>query len=258
MSEWADSTASVSDASQAVTGADSSAAPSEVSDAPVSGVEAPSAPDVAGLQAQLGQMQAQMQAMQQMHSQQMQGLYGAMRANPAQQPPEPPPSPSYKDIPALAGLDEDDPYFDQFRSMADHFGTQSASLESENASLRQQVQDLTLSQSRASVQGQVDGALDKHQVPTEMADDIRATVYAYMASAPQGQNVSADAIVARYMQNLGKFAEVARTKWANEANKPKPFNVTTASAGIQEGSPKTWDEARARSQAMMQAMLANN
>lgn len=257
MSEWADSAADSADVSQVMTGADDSS-PFPDAGADTTAVDTGATPQVAGLQAQLGQMQAQMQAMQQMHSQQMQGIYGAMRTNPAQQPPAPPPSPSYKDIPALAGLDEDDPYFDQFRSMADHFGNQSASIESENASLRQQLQEVTLSQSRSSVQGQVDGALEKHKVPSEMSDDIRATVYAYMSSAPQGQSVSADAIVARYMQNLGKFAEVARTKWANEAKKPKPFNVTTASAGIQEGTPKTWDEARERSQAMMKAMLANN
>ena len=100
-------------------------------------------------------------------------------------------------------------------------------------------------------------ALEKHKVPSELADKVRTVAYAAMSQGgANGQGVpSADTLVGDFMQSLGQYATEARKKWADEAKKPKPISVAANTAGIPDEKPKNWEEAKARSIALMQAML---
>ena len=223
-----------------------------VDDAPAENVvENVQSAETAAMQASMRHMQNQMQAMQNMVSQQMQAMQAMTAAQHQAQAPQ-----SQPQRPMIPGLDEDDPYFEQFNAVAGVQQQQTTQLQEQVKQLQQSLHNLNMSHSRQNVQNQVESALAKHQVPQELADDVKTTVYAYMASSPNNQISSADHLVGQFMQNLGKYSEVARKKWADEAKKPKPLSVVSATAGIPEDKPGTWDEAKSRSLAMMQAMMS--
>lgn len=245
MSEW--TTPEETGAVEAIETVESAPAEESV----VAETMAPSA-EVSGLQASVRHMQTQMQAMQNMVSQQMHAMQSMTAAQQqASQAPQPQPT-----RPMIPGLDEDDPYFEQFSAVAGVQQNQAAQLQEQVKTLQQSLHNLNMSHSRQSVQNQVESALSKHHVPQELADDVKTTVYAYIASSPANQVASADHLVGQFMQNLGKYSEVARKKWAEEAKKPKPLSVVSATAGIPDDKPGTWDEAKSRSLAMMQAMMS--
>ena len=175
------------------------------------------------LEANVRHLTTQMQAMQSMHQaqmQQVQGLYNAMQQRQAH-PLAPPQEVAQTQVnPALMRLDEDDPYFEQFQGIYQDANQQNEVLRNQVNHMQQSIQNLTMQQSRSTVQTSVEGAIEKHQVPAELANDFKTVAYAYMASAQPGQQVNAEHLVGQMMQNLGKYAEVARKKWAEEASKP--------------------------------------
>tara|TARA_R100001086_G_scaffold51514_2_gene22948 strand:- start:7791 stop:8498 length:708 start_codon:yes stop_codon:yes gene_type:complete len=217
---------------------------------------ASNSPDVAAMQAQMEQMQQQVQAMQSMHQQSMQNMMSVMSQQ-RQQPhwdatPTSPPTPNF-----LQGLDEDDPYFQNFKALAQEYGGENQSLKSQVKMLSETLSNIQFQNSKSDIENRVTKALEKHKVPEELADKVRTVAYAAMAQGGNnGQNIpEADALVGDFMQSLGKYAEVARKKWTEEAKKPKPISVAANTAGIPDDKPKDWDEAKARSIALMQAML---
>lgn len=204
--------------------------------------------DMSALTAQITAMQTQMQAMQQSHQGQMQAIYGAMGSG--QQAPAPAPA-----KPVIAGIDEDDPYYDQFSSVMQTQIERNNSLQGQVAELKGHLQNMTLSLNQQNVEQQVNSALERHNVPQSLAEDIKTVAYAYMASAPQGQHVSADSMVAKFMQNLGHWATEARKEWSAEANKPRPVSIAAGMAGVPDQAPQTMAEAKERSLAIMKAMI---
>ena len=243
MSEWEESVARPEGDEQTVTpGAD------VVEAAQMHGADA----QIAGMNASMQQMQTQIQAMQQMQMRQMQ----QMQASAQQQQLPQEPIPASAALPNNFKIDEDDPYFDQFAALANQSQGNVGALQGEVAQLKNQLHNMTMNVSRQNVQTQVDGAMTQHQVPEELANDVRTTVYAYMAATPANQQVSADHLVSQFMQNLGRYQEVARKQWAAEAKKPKPFSTVASQAGIPDEAPKSWDDAKARSLAFMKAITA--
>ena len=233
-------------------------------EAPQENVEIESQSDVlatgdnAALRAQIDGLQNEMRAMQQYNTQFQSNMMGAMQQqNPSHPlaPPQPQPlTPGYD-----VEIDKDDPYYDQFKQVVNaHQSTlkESTELKQRLSQMEQQLNQVNMTQSRQNIQGQVDAALEKHRVPSSLSNDVKTTVYAYMASTPPGQQIQADHIVSQFMQNLGLYAENARKAWAEEAKKPKPLSVVASNAGISEDTPRDFDEAKERSLAMMQAMLS--
>lgn len=206
-----------------------------------------------GLKAQMHMMQNQMQAMQSMYQNQMQMMQANSGAQRQVAPQAPPP---IIVPPSLNKLDEDDPYRQAMVGLAQNSQDDVATLKSQLEQMQKQVYDMNVSMSRQGVQEQVDRAIEKHKVPEMMAHDVRTTAYAYLASAPPGQQVSVDAMVNRFMQSLGQYAESARTTWAEEASKPRPMTAIASSPGVPSEQPKNFDEAKERSLAMMRAMFA--
>ncbi len=215
---------------------------------------------VSGLEANVRHLTNQMQAMQSMHQQQMQAMnsmYSAMQ-QPSAHPLAPPSAAKAPMSPVLSRLEEDDPYFEQFQGIYSEATQKNEQLQNQVQQLQQSIQQLNMAQSRQTVQSSVENAMEKHQVPEELANDFRTVAYAYMASAQPGQSVDADHLVNQMMQNLGKYAEVARKKWVEEASKPKPLSVVSSQAGISDEPPGSWEEAKERSMAMVKAMMAQN
>lgn len=215
------------------------------------------APNVAALQAQLEQMQQQFQAMQSMQQQSMQNMMAMMNQGRSQHPswdatPTSPPTPAF-----LQGMDEDDPYYQQFKALASEYGAEKNGLKQQVTMLSNALQNIQLENSKSHIENSVTKAMEKHKVPEELADKVRTVAYAAMAQGGNnGQGVpSADALVSDFMQSLGQYAQVARKKWADEAKKPKPISTVAETAGIPDEKPKNWEEAKARSIALMQAML---
>ena len=206
--------------------------------------------DAAALRSQMDSMKNEMQAMRQMHQQQLSGIYSSMQqhtAPPVAQEPTP--------MPQIPGIEKDDPYYDQLAHIAQSSSSEAAGLRDQVGALQEQLNNMNMSMSRQNVQSQIESSFDKHAVPQGMAQDIRNVVYAAMATAPAGQMPSADAIVGRFMQGLGAFKEDAIKQHAVEASKPRPLNVVAKTAGIPDEAPKTMEEAKERSLAMMKAMV---
>ena len=244
MSEWPESVSQPAEAEQ------SALAESDVASGnPQQSADA----QIAGMSASMQQMQTQIQAMQQMQLRQMQQMQAAMHAGQQQFQQQQPPTAA---LPQNFKIDEDDPYFEQFSALASQSQGDVGALQNEVSQLKNQLHHMTMNVSRQNVQAQVDGALSQHQVPEELANDVRTTVYAYMAATPANQQVSADHLVGQFMQNLGRYQEVARKQWAAEAKKPKPFSTVATQAGIPDEAPKSWDEAKERSLAFMKAITA--
>lgn len=206
---------------------------------------------------QINAMRGELAAMQQMQAQSMQQMNAAIgaiqsgwQATPA------PPQPVHEPVlpQSIAKLDEDDPYYEQFKQLAQGSSQRESELQKTVGELREQINNMNLSMSRQSVQQQVTQVMKKHQVPEELAEQIRTTAYAYLASAPQGQ-ANLDGVVNSFMQSLGKYQEVARKKWADEARKPKPLSVVASQAGVSNEPPSSWEDAKARSLEMVEAMI---
>lgn len=206
--------------------------------------------DTAAIRSQLDSMKNDMQAMRQMHQQQLSGIYSSMQAHAA-----PAVAPELPPMPAIPGIEKDDPYYDQLAHIAQSSSSDTADLRNQVGALQEQLNNMNMSMSRQSVQTQIDSSFDKHAVPQSMAQDIRNVVYAAMATAPPGQMPAADAIVGRFMQGLGVFREDAIKQHAVEASKPRPLSVVAKTAGIPDEAPKTMEEAKERSLAMMKAMV---
>lgn len=237
MSDWA-------------TGENINTAPEVTEGADAPEVEATTA-ESSALSAQLSALQNQMHAMQQAHQSQLQTIYGAMaNGQQVQQPVENEPV-----VPNIPGLDEDDPYYDQFSSVMKTQVGRNNELQGQVAELQAQLSNMTVSLNQKNVQSQVEAALEKHRVPQSLADDVRTVAYAYMASAPKGQHVSAESMVAQFMQNLGHYATEARKEWSEEAKRPKPISIAANMAGIPDEEPSNMEEAKARSLAIMKAMV---
>ena len=205
--------------------------------------------DAAQMQAQLQAVQNQMAAMQQTHQTQLHSIYSAMAGNqPAQQQ-----APAAPPMPEIPGIDKEDPYYDQFSQIFNSQVTKNSEMQTELQGLRQQLDNMTLSMSRQNVHRQVEEAIEHHRVPESLAQDVRTVAYAHMASSPNG-NMDANGFVRGFMQNLGVYANDARKQWADEAKRPKPLGVAITSAGVSDEPPKTMEEAKARSLAIMKAM----
>lgn len=216
--------------------------------------------EVAGLQAQLQAMQQQVQAMQSMQQQSMQNMMAMMNQQRAQGNPswDGTPASSPTPVPAfLQNMDPDDPYYQQFQQLAKEYGGDKDALKQQVSMLSNALQNIQMQNSRSHVENSVTKALEKHKVPEELADKVRTMAYAAMVEGGNnGQGVpAADALVGDFMQSLGAYAQVARKKWADEAKKPKPISVAANTAGIPDEKPKNWEEAKAQSIALMQAML---
>lgn len=235
MAEWADN---VSEETPVEGGAEETPAPAEAA-----GV------DAAQLQAQLQAVQNQMSAMQQTHQTQLHSIYSAMAGNqPAQQQAQ-----AATPMPEIPGIDKEDPYYDQFSQIFNTQVTKSGEMQTELQGLRQQLDNMTLSMSRQNVHRQVEEAIEHNRVPESLAQDVRTVAYAHMASSPNG-GVDANGFIRSFMQNLGVYATDARKQWAEEAKRPKPLGVAITSAGVSDEPPKTMEEAKARSLAIMKAM----
>lgn len=206
-------------------------------------------PEVAALKAELGGMQTQVSALRQLYMQQQQQMqYAAAPASPQEPPPVELP-------PELQRMDEDDPYASQFKAVLEASQRGNTSMQGQIGQLQQAINQISMNSARQSVQQQVDSAISRFKVPESMAQDVRTTAYAYMASTPQGQQVSADHLVQNFMQNLGRYADQARKQWSDEAKKPKPLSVLSSSPGVPQEQPKNFNEAKERSLAMMRSML---
>ena len=206
--------------------------------------------DAAQLQAQLQAVQNQMTAMQQTHQTQLHSIYSAMSGNQQAQPQAAAPPPP----PESPGIDKDAPYYDQFSQICSTQVSKNGELQTELQGLRHQLDNMTLSMSRQNVHRQVEEALERNRVPESLAQDVRTVAYAHMASSPSGGSVDANGFVRGFMQNLGIYATDARKQWAEEAKRPKPLGVAITSAGVSDEPPKTMEEAKARSLAIMKAM----
>jgi len=214
--------------------------------------------EVAGLQAQLQAMQQQVQAMQSMQQQSMQNMMAMANQQRAQANPSWDATPASPPTPAfLQNMDPDDPYYQQFQQLAKEYGGDKDALKQQVTMLSHALQNIQMQNSRSHVENSVTSALEKHKVPDELADKVRTMAYAAMVEGGNnGQGVpAADALVGDFMQSLGQYAQVARKKWTEDAKKPKPISVAASTAGIPDEKPKNWEEAKARSIAIMQAMM---
>tara|TARA_R110002110_G_scaffold58485_1_gene166155 strand:- start:1153 stop:1857 length:705 start_codon:yes stop_codon:yes gene_type:complete len=209
---------------------------------------------VSGLEATVEGLRGQVQAMQEMHGRSMQNMMAAMNnaRHPLDATPATPPVPDL-----VRGMDPDDPYYEQFKELANQVGSGNGQVNSQVQRLQQQLYQMQLANSRSNIESSVSQALESHKVPTELADKVRTIAYAAMAeSGNNGHGVpSADSLVSEFMQSLGTYAEKARVDWAKEAKRPKPISMAAASAGIPDEKPKSWEEAKERSIALMQAMV---
>jgi len=188
-------------------------------------------------------LQKDMQHQQQAHQQQMQQMMnmfgqaiqaqGAAATAPAH---ESAPEPAF-DI----GIDDDDPYADQFSTLA----KQLVDSQRELQSMKKQFGDFALNSQRASLSSQVDTALDQNNVPDVLKDSVRQVVYAYMAQS--SDPVSPAPLVENWMQSLSKHVEAERKDWAKDAGRSKRMAALGGAPGVLKDKPKSWEEAKSAS-----------
>mgnify|MGYP003640110656 CR=1 FL=1 len=192
-------------------------------------------------------LQKNMQHQQQAHQQQMQqmmNMFGqAIQAqgSAATAPtPESAPAPSF-DI----GIDDDDPYADQFSTLAQ----QLTSSQRELQDMKKQFGDFALNSQRASLSSQVDDALTNQNVPDVLKDSVRQVVYAYMAQSSDA--VSPAPLIENWMQSLSKHVESERKDWAKDAGRSKRMAALGGAPGVLMDKPKSWEEAKEASFAVL-------
>ena len=177
------------------------------------------APDMAnGQTSEVAGLQAQLQSMQQ-QVQAMQSMQQQsmqnMMAMMNQQRAQGNPSWDGTAPAFLQNMDPDDPYYQQFQQLAKEYGGDKDALKQQVSMLSNALQNIQMQNSRSHVENSVTKALEKHKVPEELADKVRTMAYAAMV---EGGN--------------------------NGQGVPAP-----------DEKPKNWEEAKAQSIALMQAML---
>jgi hypothetical protein len=192
------------------------------------------------------QIRSEMQHQQQAHQQQMQQMMtmfgqaiqaqGTSTAQPVSEP-----APPVFDL----GVDEDDPYSEQFGQLV----KQMSQSQNELAQMKQQFGEFALNSQRADLSSQVDSALEQHNVPDVLKDNVRQVVYAYMAQA--NEPVSPAPLVENWMKSLSQHVDTERKDWAKDAGRSRRFSALGGAPGVLKDKPKTWDEAKAASFAML-------
>ena len=222
----------------------------ESSDAPSTA----SADESVNVVGQLADMQASMRAMQESHQAQMNAMMqtfasavGNGQANDAPAPAAAPPI----SFPELEGLDEDEPLAGPLKGIAERMAEQQAQMNNALSQLAGQVQDMNLSRTRDSLSAQVDKAIGAHRVPDSLQDMVRTTVYAYMSRG--GDQADPNALVKDFMQAVGQHDESRKKSWAAEARRPRPLSAVGSAPGVPFDKPKTWEEAKQASLAMLRA-----
>jgi hypothetical protein len=217
--------------------------------------EAEVSSDGANVAGQIADMQSQMKSMQESHQTQMNAMMQTMASalRGSGQPsdaPAPMVAPPIT-VPELDGLDDDEPLAAPLRGVAQRMAEQQAHMNQAIAQLASQMQEMNLSRTRDSLSGQVDAALGSHGVPKSLQDMVRTTVYAYMARG--GETADANALVKDFMQAVGQHDETQKKSWAEEARRPRPLGSIGTAPGVQFDKPKSWEEAKQASLAMLRA-----
>lgn len=212
-------------------------------------------PTIETLQQQLKQQQMLMEQQNQAYQNQMKHMMDSLGAmvRGSSTPQMAQPEPQVQLPPGFENLDMDDPYVAPLANLAQHMARQNAELSMTVKSLQSQMQDQLLQSQRREITGNVESALSKHNVPDELKDLARTTVFALMQTS-EGKNIDADTMVRNYMQQVGKYTDGAFKRRAEEAKQPRSLASVMRSSGVPKEAPKNWDDAKAASLAFIKAM----
>lgn len=155
-------------------------------------------------------------------------------------------------VPEIENLDDDDPYAGPLKVLNKKMGEQQAQTHQALAYIGQQLNQMGMQQTRSTLESKVSTALGEHQVPPELEDVVKTTVYAYMANTNEPAEPSA--LVKDFMQSLGAYNESMKKGWAQNVNKPRPMVALSSAQGVAHKNPSTWDEAKQASLAMLHGM----
>jgi len=116
---------------------------------------------------------------------------------------------------ADVGLDNDDPYANQFTQLIRELG----GMRSENKSLRDQVHNLGVSTMQNQLGRDVNAALKAQNVPTPLHEAFSAVIYSVLQS---GQQTTPEAVASNLMRGVNEYGDTVRKNVAEQAAMPKP------------------------------------
>jgi len=113
------------------------------------------------------------------------------------------------------GLDNDDPYANQFTQLIRELG----SMKSENTSLKEQVHNLGVTTMQSQLGRDVNEALQSQNVPAPLHEAFSAVIYSVLQS---GQQTTPEAVASNLMRGVNEYGDNVRKNVAVQAAMPKP------------------------------------